>query len=573
MKIVRNKPWVLHLTILLGIHAYAQEVPPSHELIASESDWPQWRGPNRNGIAPSSPKLLDIWPKEGPKLLWKSDRIPGGRDSGAGSVVVAGGKVFVYVNWKHFASKEKIFTPQLLKDMGWIPDVPAGLTAKIEAAWRSAKCPKEPGAELDAYIKDFIATLDPKVGEMFGDWIQQRIRKRGRAIAWPTLVEYAKFLDKDPEDYRGVTRAQTIDWGTKEASNFVDPNEWKELARKFKEATTTCDAVVCLDAATGKEVWRKEFPGDYTSPEMANYAASGTPAVVGDKCYAQGSAGLYCLSVKDGSEVWKVQPGFSCSSPLVVNGSVVTLQGLPWDGKQRHGMALTAFDAQSGQLRWKSMYAGLNSSAVTWNHGGKTYLILNYCTDGHGSPSCIDPDSGKVIWESASIGSKNRPGHFSPAISGDIVALAGDAVFNLTPQNSEPIGEKRPEYHCCYSSPLIYHDCVYVTGAYVERGPICIDLKTGVKHWKGDKAIDAGSAILADDKIICNCLFDDPRNEDGALGDLAGTLMCKATPEKYVELGRFNSRAVNFASPAIAGGKLYLRCANWIACYDLAAGN
>ena len=33
-------------------------------------DWPQWRGPQRNGISRET-GLLKEWPKEGPKLVWK----------------------------------------------------------------------------------------------------------------------------------------------------------------------------------------------------------------------------------------------------------------------------------------------------------------------------------------------------------------------------------------------------------------------------------------------------------------------------------------------------------------------
>src|SRR4051812_9913903 len=65
------------------------------------ADWPQWRGPNRDGVAPSGPKLLDTWPKEGPKQLWKSGWIPAGHAGGIGSPVVAEGKVFLYVSWRH----------------------------------------------------------------------------------------------------------------------------------------------------------------------------------------------------------------------------------------------------------------------------------------------------------------------------------------------------------------------------------------------------------------------------------------------------------------------------------------
>jgi len=35
---------------------------------AATSDWPQWRGPERNGTSQES-GLLKQWPAEGPKLL------------------------------------------------------------------------------------------------------------------------------------------------------------------------------------------------------------------------------------------------------------------------------------------------------------------------------------------------------------------------------------------------------------------------------------------------------------------------------------------------------------------------
>src|SRR5689334_20451183 len=35
------------------------------------ADWPQWRGPNRDGISKET-GLVKEWPKEGPKLLWQA---------------------------------------------------------------------------------------------------------------------------------------------------------------------------------------------------------------------------------------------------------------------------------------------------------------------------------------------------------------------------------------------------------------------------------------------------------------------------------------------------------------------
>src|SRR3954452_23188062 len=40
---------------------------------ASGLDWPQWRGPNRDGVSQET-GLLKTWPKDGPKLVWEFDK-------------------------------------------------------------------------------------------------------------------------------------------------------------------------------------------------------------------------------------------------------------------------------------------------------------------------------------------------------------------------------------------------------------------------------------------------------------------------------------------------------------------
>lgn len=51
-------------------------------------DWPCWRGPHHDGISRET-GLLDSWPKDGPKVLWRS-KLGGGYSS----VAVAGGRLF-----------------------------------------------------------------------------------------------------------------------------------------------------------------------------------------------------------------------------------------------------------------------------------------------------------------------------------------------------------------------------------------------------------------------------------------------------------------------------------------------
>ncbi len=56
---------------------------------ASAGDWPQWQGPDRNGISKER-GLLKEWPKEGPPLAWKSTGLGGGY----GAPSIAAGRIF-----------------------------------------------------------------------------------------------------------------------------------------------------------------------------------------------------------------------------------------------------------------------------------------------------------------------------------------------------------------------------------------------------------------------------------------------------------------------------------------------
>src|SRR5262249_11655704 len=64
--------------------------PASAQLKSAPGDWPAWRGPDRTGVSPET-GLLQEWPRDGPKLLWKAK----GLGSGYATPAVAAGKVYV----------------------------------------------------------------------------------------------------------------------------------------------------------------------------------------------------------------------------------------------------------------------------------------------------------------------------------------------------------------------------------------------------------------------------------------------------------------------------------------------
>jgi outer membrane protein assembly factor BamB len=63
------------------------------EVLARANDWPQWRGPNRDGHSKET-GLLKEWPKDGPSAVWQVKDLGGGYSTPS----VAGGRLYVMTN-------------------------------------------------------------------------------------------------------------------------------------------------------------------------------------------------------------------------------------------------------------------------------------------------------------------------------------------------------------------------------------------------------------------------------------------------------------------------------------------
>lgn len=61
--------------------------------VAAAADWPQWRGPNRDGISTET-GLIDKFPAGGPKLLWQADQLDA-IGAGYGSPAVVGDRLYI----------------------------------------------------------------------------------------------------------------------------------------------------------------------------------------------------------------------------------------------------------------------------------------------------------------------------------------------------------------------------------------------------------------------------------------------------------------------------------------------
>ncbi|MCZ7648906.1 MAG: PQQ-like beta-propeller repeat protein [Planctomycetota bacterium] len=535
---------------------------------AGGGDWPQWRGPRRSGIASPGPKLLERWPEEGPKLLWESEKFPGLAKGGysnnsivggCGSVSVVGERAYYFAHCQ-FKTGNVSVTTGMLERWGWGEGVTEELSNKVREA-RSKRPVSE--AEQEAYLKNFLAALDPSEAKAHADFVARHLKGDAlgkgagvnQLLSWKLLGQLAAVRDKPFGSVQELAR---------EAQVSLNPHA--EGARIIDKVDATgeriADLIFCLDAKTGKQLWRTEFPGGQTDGQY-HFPASGTPAVADGKVYVAGSAGTYCVAAEDGKELWKAATNFTNSSPLVLQGLVVI----------GYKNGLVAYDAQTGAVRWKQEQVRNGfGSATPWEQGGNLVLIVGTYPEGrrYTAVAGVNARDGSVLWQ---CDQGVFDAYTSPAIDGNLAVLFNKgniAAIRLGLDQGARAWVSKERYDERGGSVVVHDGYVYsLGGGYRTSGAHCHDLKTGETKWIEEmQKHETGSPILADGKLIAFA----PDVGSEAKEKPRICIMYRATPEKYEELGRLSGKAFNpYSSPSIAAGRLYLRCKDTVACYDLRA--
>ena len=610
-----KRSMIVGAVLLLTAGAWAD--PATQPAGATSADWPQFCGPNRDSVVPNSPKLLDAWPKDGPPLVWKSAWVPGWHQGGCGGPAVADGKVFVYATAKNpvgGGTLYKLVTPEVLDVAGWAADLPADLAKRLEEArtkkdrpgcngwvWLEIKDPKEKEKELDAflaknpeldkYIKDFIATLKPEEAQKFGGVIRKRlcIPVAGRwadwemnGVSWDGLVELSKLQGVGYPTLREWAGA----WG--KATGLPTLNDHLGMGGYFpgffyaawRQSFTRTDTLVCLDAETGKTVWKKDFPVDPDVQTKINFRGGthsavsylglcGTPTIADGRCYFGGLMGLYCLSAKDGSVVWQAKCSPAHTSVVVVNGTVYHCG--------------TAYDAKTGKVLWTTplwkdgwngsdLAWGINTPPSYWKSGEKTYLIIG---SGAGLIACLDLETGKELWTQkvrnyAGFG----PANFAVRNGSDILVL-DNVSYRMTPTSLEPLKTlEKTEKRSSFNPGVLFQDNYYAEtsggegGATKLEGFCCWDARTGELRWSGphNEMGFCGPPIAADGKLVSVIGVG---GQNGYQYNNWKVTMYRASPQKYEQLGVFAPGLIPWTPLALAGGKLFVRTDLGISCYDL----
>ncbi len=323
--------------------------------------------------------------------------------------------------------------------------------------------------------------------------------------------------------------------------------------------------MLCISAVDGKELWRKTYKSTPHHLHSRSSYASCTPAVDEKHVYVCWSAPekitLLALT-HEGEEAWEKdlgpwvsQHGFGASpivykNKLILHDSQQTAR-LP-AGATPGKSYMLAFDRMTGQELWRkdrpSQNVCYSVPCIYQPEGGKPELVCCSTTEGVFS---LDPETGEKNWGLDTFKMRTVA---SPIIAGGLIwgstgsGGGGNYLVGVRPPTS---ASKEPELvHTIKSSapyvptPVTKGDLLF---AWFDKGVVsCFEAESARKLWsKRVSGGYSGSPIRIGDRIFC-------MSEEGDL------VVLQASKE-FKLIGRTPLGEPTRATPAVSGGRLYLR--------------
>lgn len=605
------------ISFVLGLCAAASAQVP---YVAG--DWPQWRGPNRDGISLDK-GLLKEWPKDGPSLLWQVDTV----GAGYSSLALKDGRIYTQGDvdgvehilcldgkdgktlWKvQPGPVAALLTTKLDNEVKQLDKNKDGKIDELEAiarfGWDWNKYDKPAGGELEALAAKRTAALftaldkdaDGKLthaeaGNILRDAFErvdtQDKSADEKALAAARTAVHLKELDKDADERLSKTEIKgsplerhfgRIEVKEKGAEKGDDLLSIEELTGAFIKFEAGRDGVLSAAELTAYYIKNKNAGDGELSAEELRTAIGGyrngmgdgprgTPTVDGDRVYCEGGNGdVACLEAATGKTIWHVNL------------------------RSDYGGGTPGWGYSESPLIVDDMVV------VTPGGKGGTLLTLNKFT-------------GKPIWQSAGV---TEGAHYSSpevaTIDGvrQIVQFSNKSVFGVTLNEGKPLwsyaAPANGTANCC--SPIIAGNLVFASSSYGTGGGltkitsagsaqqaeevyfekkmachhggivkigdymysngggalICMEFATGEIKWQ-NRASGKGSLCVADGMLYL-------------LGEGHELALAEVNPEKYVEHGKFKITSHGkpaWAHPIVAGGRMYIRDQESLAVYDVRA--
>jgi outer membrane protein assembly factor BamB len=343
---------------------------------------------------------------------------------------------------------------------------------------------------------------------------------------------------------------------------------------------TLSEVCVALDATSGKELWATsagpaKYRGGGDSGAEGNTGGDGprsTPTVSAHRVYVYSAhLVLHCLDADTGKLLWKkdIAADFSghnidwesAMSPVIYGDLVYIAGGGP-------GQAMLAFNKATGETAWKTGDEVMTQATpvVATIQGVRQVIFLM-----QSGLVALEASTGNALWK-FQFPFRTATG-CSPVVANDVVFCTagygiGGAACKVTRNGSSFEATELwrikgdNQVASLWSTPVCKDGYLYGMISFKKfgRGPLkCVDLKTGSVKWE-QAGFGAGNVVLAGNDLI-------------ALSDDGEVVMVEANPENYKEVAR--TKAIEgkcWSTPALSNGRLYVRSTKEGACLDLTAG-
>jgi outer membrane protein assembly factor BamB len=325
--------------------------------------------------------------------------------------------------------------------------------------------------------------------------------------------------------------------------------------------------VVALDADSGRILWERTawegLPYD-TRHRKSSYAAP-TPVTDGKLVYASfGSEGLYAYDF-EGRLAWKKELGGIATagvgygtSPILHGDLVIVI----CDEEAGAASYIAAFDKKTGREAWRvprKVQVSWATPIVVRAAGGDELIVA-----GNEHVVAYEPKTGRELWRMKGLDSNAVP---SPVALGDIVILtAGYPNKIATAVKAGGRGDVTGTDRVLWTytkgtayvpSPILYREHLYLM---TDKGLLTLlEPRTG-------KVLYEGARVPAQNFMASPVAFDGKLLVVGMDGDAH---LIKAGPVHEVIRTNAMGQPVA-ASPAIAGGRLYIRGEKDLFCIEAA---
>ena len=582
-------------------------------------DWPQWRGPNRDGISLDK-NLLEAWPAEGPKVVWQVDTVGVGYSSLAiqnGRIITQGdlngvehvialsvedGSTLWAVQPEPVAKRlsEQIASEFKRLDVDADGQV-SELEALVQFGWDFNKYDQPVADRPDSVVESRVAAIVKETdangdkslsyaeaGRLLRNEFERLDTKDtdadADALAKSRTTAFVKQLDKDNDGQisrvesrrtrldRLFGRIDERDPTTRQGDNQLTV---AEMEKYFLQREAGRDGLISVEELSTRLARTTKGDGVLTKEELQGAYGGyrngqgdgprGTPTIEGDRVYCEGGNGdLTCLDVATGKTLWHVnlredfgggRPGWGYSESPLIEGQLLLVTP---GGKSG---TLAALDKSTGELVWQTeatTQGAQYSSPIAVDIGGVRQIVQFARNNVFG----VDAKTGEKLWEygGANNGTANC---CTPIVDDDHVFVSsgygtGSGLVKISKDGS---AQKAEEVY--FEKKLAcHHGGVVKIGEYIYSCSggtlICMHFKTGSIAWQA-RGVGKGSLVAADGMLYI-------LSEGNQVG------LVEATPEEYREGGRFKIESQgrpSWAHPVVTGGRFYIRNQKSLTAYDV----